>query len=508
MKYLCLHIRYISSVYHGKSYDGGQEWPPSPYRVFQALVSAAGHEDPNISQGNRNALEYLENRIPYIIAPKVLSDDTRYVNYVPNNSKDLMIMDELAGKAIDLRGHISEKLINPVIFEDGVIQYLYLIDDDFEHLEVIEKLSRSVGYIGSGKDKVAADAFILDIDNIQDIALDVFKPTRIKTKYQLRIPINGTLRGLIAAHKSKISTPIYRGHNRNSDYYTIYYMNSSYKKTDTTLVYKTMDPNKYNKVKAFDLTYGTTALAGMLRHSLNQLAFESKLDPLQISSFINGKNFDGSILSRSDSTPDRFSYIAIPTISYHDNKVGDIRRIILLAPDKCVDEIKWAKNCLNNTPLTNNGITRSILKESSVYEDQWIMNQYLGEHKKWCTVTPVILPEHTNYSGLMSKADKARTKEDQEKHLNMLHLKTMKAIFKAFIDAGYSENILRKSKINYSYNIGFKSGVLSVNKYKYPEEFMNTCKVHIEIEFPDSVPGLIVIGRGKYRGLGLFVNNV
>src|SRR6185437_13089146 len=40
---LCLTLRFLDSVprFHGRGDDGNPEWPPSPLRFFQALVSAA-----------------------------------------------------------------------------------------------------------------------------------------------------------------------------------------------------------------------------------------------------------------------------------------------------------------------------------------------------------------------------------------------------------------------------------------------------------------------------------
>ena len=39
--YLCLTVRFLQPYYHGRTDGGEPEWPPSPLRVFQALVAAA-----------------------------------------------------------------------------------------------------------------------------------------------------------------------------------------------------------------------------------------------------------------------------------------------------------------------------------------------------------------------------------------------------------------------------------------------------------------------------------
>jgi len=39
--YFCLSITFLDPAFHGRRDGGAPEWPPSPLRVFQALVAAA-----------------------------------------------------------------------------------------------------------------------------------------------------------------------------------------------------------------------------------------------------------------------------------------------------------------------------------------------------------------------------------------------------------------------------------------------------------------------------------
>src|SRR5450755_4527512 len=80
--YLNLTVRFFSGHYHGK------EWPPSPARLFQALVAGAKTGDPirewNVDQ--QSALEWLEGLDPPEILSRASDNGRRYTIFVPNNS--------------------------------------------------------------------------------------------------------------------------------------------------------------------------------------------------------------------------------------------------------------------------------------------------------------------------------------------------------------------------------------------------------------------------------------
>jgi CRISPR-associated protein Csb2 len=38
---LCISVNFLDPLFHGKADGGESEWPPSPLRVFQALLASA-----------------------------------------------------------------------------------------------------------------------------------------------------------------------------------------------------------------------------------------------------------------------------------------------------------------------------------------------------------------------------------------------------------------------------------------------------------------------------------
>src|SRR5260221_14637714 len=91
MPFLCLTTRFLASAYHGRADGGEPEWPPSPLRLFQALVSAAtdggGRALPSDVDG---ALRWLERRLPPTIFAPPAGRGAAYRLSVPNNSMDIL----------------------------------------------------------------------------------------------------------------------------------------------------------------------------------------------------------------------------------------------------------------------------------------------------------------------------------------------------------------------------------------------------------------------------------
>ena len=94
MKTLCLSIRFIQPypLFHGTRDAGEPEWPPSPMRLFQALLNAAclRVRGRPLAPEVRSALKVLEVLRPHIVAPSATVSDVGHRAYVPHNHTDLV----------------------------------------------------------------------------------------------------------------------------------------------------------------------------------------------------------------------------------------------------------------------------------------------------------------------------------------------------------------------------------------------------------------------------------
>ena len=120
--HFCLSIRFLDSAFHGRR-DGNQpEWPPSPLRVFQALVAAAAKRR---GANDFAALRWLEQEpAPVVIAPVAVVASHSYRLSVPNNAMDIVARawargnDSNSGDA-NPATHRTMKSIRPVLMRGG-----------------------------------------------------------------------------------------------------------------------------------------------------------------------------------------------------------------------------------------------------------------------------------------------------------------------------------------------------------------------------------------------------
>src|SRR6185312_7609630 len=88
MPYLCATITFLGEEFHGRRDGGEPEWPPSPLRLFQALVAAARWRD-EFDAVAGPALRWLEGAGSPVIVALEGRPGAPYRLSVPNNAMDL-----------------------------------------------------------------------------------------------------------------------------------------------------------------------------------------------------------------------------------------------------------------------------------------------------------------------------------------------------------------------------------------------------------------------------------
>src|ERR1700691_3310157 len=119
MSHLCITVRWLDDRYHGLlKREGPQEWPPSPFRLFQALVAGVarhGQLDSEVGE----SLVWLESLPPPLIVAPRSCPGQRVTRFVPNNDGD---------KVLDRQGRLTAKVSRPTIFLDPpAIHYIWAV---------------------------------------------------------------------------------------------------------------------------------------------------------------------------------------------------------------------------------------------------------------------------------------------------------------------------------------------------------------------------------------------
>src|SRR5687768_12299628 len=90
--HLCLSVTFLTERFHGRGDGGEPEWPPAPFRLFQALLAAsrAVWREGAMTERATAALRWLERQQPpEVVAPRHQVGAAPRVA-VPNNDLDII----------------------------------------------------------------------------------------------------------------------------------------------------------------------------------------------------------------------------------------------------------------------------------------------------------------------------------------------------------------------------------------------------------------------------------
>ena len=128
----------VSVRFHDGRYHGAGDWPPSPARLFQALVAGAARGQ-TIADRPRTALYWLENLDAPIIATPTSREGRGFKNFVPNND-----LDAVGGDLRRIGAIRTSKTIRPHLF-DAAHPFLYTWK--FEPGEAAERYAQTIARI-------------------------------------------------------------------------------------------------------------------------------------------------------------------------------------------------------------------------------------------------------------------------------------------------------------------------------------------------------------------------
>src|SRR5947209_988877 len=151
MTHLLLSVHWLDDRYHGLlAREGPPEWPPSPFRLFQAMVAGVARRG-RLNTGLGKALDWLQRLDP----PMILAPRSRpglvITRFVPSNDAD---------RKPDRKDRLTSKTFRPTLMLDPpMIHYVWPVSEiDLETENGIREAAHSVTALGWGIDMAYADA--------------------------------------------------------------------------------------------------------------------------------------------------------------------------------------------------------------------------------------------------------------------------------------------------------------------------------------------------------------
>ena len=481
-KYFCISVTLMDPLFHGEADGGEPEWPPSPFRLFQALIAGArgGCRNPLWSEEKARAFSWLEQQNPpLIIAPQARLAPAITL-FVPNNDSNMQL---------ERNNRLTGKTVQPHRLLDGqTIHYLWTLpeSDDPSVRQFVNLLcaeSRQILTFGWGIDMACGNGRILDEQEAAALSGVRWRPWRrnhTQTNQLKRVPKPGSLQNLEAVYETFIHSvkgKIYNPPLKPVRYDRICYLSDESPPPRPYAVFEIRNADDHWVALPHE---NVVFAAAMLRSLLcrNEGDIRNRDDFAARFPEINPEVYLAGHANGARDTPPRFSYLPLPSI-VHRHADGFIRRLMIAEPyggdGKCVE---WVKRCLYGQELTDPANrSRGILFPMRTIDS--VAGAFVKSTSEWASVTPVLLPGYDD--GRREKADKLFLQAVQQAGLKVESI---------------AEFNLRKAP--------YHPGSLHPRQYHRPDYLKKCPAWRAWIRFRDPLTGPLALGAGRHCGLGIF----
>lgn len=503
-RYLVLSFRFLAPWFHGRGDGGIPEWPPSPLRVFQAIVASAARAGKLEVTGD--ALTWLERlEAPLVMASEAVAVALGYRLSVPHNEMDLVGKQWAAGKEGDVAKHRAMKNVRPHhLSGDSVVHYAWRSDGEASNEQTIITATRNVVALGWGLDLVVGDGAIIDSERLDNFTsnVNVWEP-RYDGDKKLRVPISGTLDDLCRRHSaftSRISfaTPTLRPPPALSTFSAARYALTTRPRTTEVAAFTLMRVDSDN-FRAFPTARRGMAVAGMLRHAMRSAAEYAGWEESRIHS---------TVLGHGDGNHNRLLLVPVPSIEPRGSgseSVGAIRRVMVFSTDDRCGDTRWAARVLGGRDIIDErtGEVQAVISAATRHDR--VISRYVAESSTWVSVTPVVLPGHDDPGGIREKLRGTNGGHEPKSLIDRLMKRREALVRKALRHAGLGDELAFSAVIEIRES-GFIAGVEQASRYAVPSHLANAPRYHVKLTWPVKVAGPICIGSGRFSGLGLLTS--
>lgn len=494
----------ISVRLHDSRYHGVPEWPPSPARLFQAILAGAARG--NLSDVDRDALGWLEALdAPAIGSPRARQGQ-RFKTYVPNNDLDAVGRDP--SRTNEIR---TDKWIKPRLF-DAEPTFLYAwtfrgSEEDESCARTICAMASRLYQFGRGVDMAWAWGEVLDFGDLEARLSGypgmVHRPSDGGTGIPLACPERGSLVSLDARHAASCRRFRPQGQGEKAKQLFTqppkpHFVQVPYDSPPSRRVYDVCVIGSEPSFAPWPLTQATGLVevlrdlaAERLRHALPGLSSE-------IERVLVGRKADGA---DDGPTSLRVKIVPLPSIG-HDYADRGIRRVLVEVPASCplsTADVHWAFSGLELNDSRTGEVLNLILTPA---EDDTMLPHYYGAADRlgfrvWRTVTPAALPEPARRRRIEPARMMAESKGGAERAAEegRAALAVTQALRHA--DVRPRADAIRVQREP------FEARGDRVEAFARRTRFAKERLWHVEITFSEPIAGTLVIGDGRFLGLGV-----
>jgi len=499
---LVLWVRLLEGRYHGEA-PGWRSWPPAPARLFQALVAgnARGrHLEPLV----RERLEWLEVQgAPTVLFP-LERWGQRVTLFPPSNEGD---HPDVKGNPNLLRQKGSPKRQQARLFDPLIpLGYAWKIrKDDKENAAGVIELAHQLYQLGRGLDMAWSWGELLSEEEFEEV-LRSYRGHVVEPGVEgggnesLAVPVRGYLQFLVKKHEeSRVVEISQRSRRSKRDARRVGYNQpppdraaavryAPWQQLRVYALYGSHGSSERKSVGVSEVLPLTLAVrdAALARLSEGHAGYSTE----ELGRALVGRKPDGTYPS---GPTERVRIVPLPSIG-HPQVDFRIRRVAVAIPASCpirADDLDWA---FSGAVIKMVGSEPVVLERCNQRESADVLKQYgaVGDCPEvcWQTVTPAALPVAPRNSGpLVAPRGGWRVRS----------VALASSVALALRHAGVHTRIakLRIQPEPFT-GRGTACADISAGERFPPGRLRNVC-----IEFDRPVSGPLVIGDGRFLGLGV-----
>lgn len=491
-RYLTIYVRSYEGRYHGSEVD-----LPSPFRLFQALVAGDGISGP-LDEKNRQALTWLEGlpEGPIIASPQTVHGQS-FLMYVPNND-----LDKFGGDVRNIgKTRSAMKQWNPRIF-DAAVPWIYawpFANEDENHAKTVCELAERLYQLGRGVDMAWAWSELLDEEELE---------TRLaEYNGDVRRPGSGGRRLLACPHPGSLESLERRYQARRFSYEgdeRVFvqppkpsYRRMAYGSIPVRHIFELRSTLVLERRVAWPLVRASCLVLAAREAARARLIVVMPDRAHEIDQYLVGRKPDGSNAAPPEN---RVRIIPIPSIGMHYADRA-IRRLLIEVPGACPfrsDDVRWA---FSGTELfdPDTGEVKDVLLVPSTHDDMLRHYGVNDSARVFRSVTPVVLPEAVKRRRIEPTRKHAEAKAGFER------VQEIERASAAVVQALRHAGIRTRVDSIHLQREPFAAAEARVEPFAERTRFEKERLWHVEIEFASPIKGLLVIGDGRFLGLGLMV---
>ena len=478
----------LSIRFHDGRYHGAGDWPPTPARLFQALVAGTAKGD-KMADEDKAALEWLEMLDAPVIAAPAGRPGQSCKTYVPNND-----LDAVGGDLRQIGKIRTAKNTRPHIFDSGVpLLFAWTFNrggSAEKNAQTICKIAVRLYQMGRGVDMAWAWAELLDAAEVET-QLDrhggaVHRPSEGGTGKALLCPGKGSLASLKERYDANRTRFTYVREGRKDQ--QLFYQPS--KPRFAKVAYDTPPQHFLFELRAATHEESFVPWPSTQAVELVMSLRDKAAGRLKEALPVEAEKIDRVLIGREATEADkavRVRILPLPSIG-HSHADCAIRRVLVEVPPNCplrADDMAWAFSGLHITGEIPGNLVRT--EERGMLDHYGVDNSEQNGFRVWRTITPAALP--VMRTGRGTGGAKRVAGEAKAAH----------AVVQALRHAGVAVSVesIRVQREPFDRN-GARA-----EEFAMPERFAARGLLHVEIAFVQAVRGPLVIGNGRYLGLGL-----